>query len=299
MRTGLFWVILNLILIEIHGSFANSYPSCQHDEPASIGYHHAYSVPFISQAPEIDGSLDVSLKTLPARSLSMVIKGDDANPECNIFYRMAYGTQFFYMFISINDTNLYTRDRAYQNGDGFNLVMARAKPHGKRTDEFYVLAGAAEKHNSIVHAKHFFWYYNVHTLFKPTSTDTKLQIKKKDDGITFELLLPWTEIYPYHPWLEDSLGFNLRVVKGTSNGSVNFYYAKMDHRLDSENSTRAYIPLKFNNPHHVKDHQSYVRLKRNHIQAGDSLGLQIATLSADTRSTELHTQINSAEGAII
>ncbi len=253
-------------------------------------------VPFLESAPRIDGCMDSSIMGFEDKALPVCLKSDSANPNISVRYRLAYGTHFFYLFISVRDSVLFTRDRAYQNGDGFNLVLGRTKPEGRRTDEFYVLAASALQQENHISGRHFFWYYNVHTLFKPTGEDTRLAVIKQNDHINFELLLPWSEVYPYHPWLKDSLGFNLRVVKGVKNGGANFYFALPDQRLDSENSTRAYIPLCFEEPLLKNGFQTYARLHRNHIQSGDTITVEAVTLNAAHSENRILTILYSGEG---
>lgn len=253
-------------------------------------------VTFLAEAPRIDGTLDETLSSLPERFFTTLIKVNRENPLVPVHYRLAYGTHFFYVYIEAKSDSLFYRDRAYQNGDGFNLVLALPRHNNEPTDEFNVLACSAVKEKRLEWSRHIFWYYNVNHIFRSTSGATKLEFRKQEGGITFELLLPWKDVYPYHPWITNSLGFNLRFVKGTVNGSKNLYYTLYDNRLDSENSLRRYRRLTFQEPALDTSSQTYLILNRNHIRENDSLAIQSVTLTSQPFTENLHLVIRTGEG---
>lgn len=84
----------------------------------------------------IDG---LSEETLPVRIPTIVKKSRDGNPVTGVAYRLAYGAHFFYLAIEVEDDPIASRDRAYQNGDGFHLALTHTRPDGQPVDRFYVL----------------------------------------------------------------------------------------------------------------------------------------------------------------
>src|SRR5512143_4205236 len=91
-------------------------------------------------APVVDGLLDPGLRGLPRRAFSQVdpVRTDAKPVEAH--YRLAYGTDFLYVYVEAQGDRLTFNDRAYQNGDGFHMVIARPRPGDAPTDEFYVAA---------------------------------------------------------------------------------------------------------------------------------------------------------------
>jgi hypothetical protein len=87
-----------------------------------------------------------------------------------------------------------------------------------------------------------------------------------DGVISFELLLPWQDLHPYHPCLSDGIGFNLGFVKASGQGS--FYYRVLPEGLGDENTPRRYIKLRFAEPALDKGFQTFVGLERNHLSQG-------------------------------
>ena len=75
-------------------------------------------VEYISFEPNIDGKLDEEVSFLKQREFPLVFKYDDSKPVVHANYRIAYSTDFFYVYIEAEADNLVFRDRAYQNGDG-------------------------------------------------------------------------------------------------------------------------------------------------------------------------------------
>ncbi len=244
------------------------------------------AVTYLSQAPAIDGVLDASLRDLPVRRFNLVEKSTSGNPDFALSYRLAYGAQFLYVYIEIEAEALTYRDRAYQNGDGFALVLTHPAPGNAPTREFYVLACSAVDRESMDWTRKIFWYYNVDNIFIPTSDDTKAAFLDGNGTIAFELLLPWSDVHPYHPWLSDGIGFNLAMNKAVGEKGVNSYRV-VDAGIGDENSPREYALLQFEPPHHAGDPQTFVLLDRNNISEGDTLHARAVTVASQPTKEDL------------
>lgn len=243
-------------------------------------------VTYVSQAPAIDGVLDPELRDLPVRRFTMAEKTSLDNPDVALSYRLAYGARFLYVYIEIEAEELSYRDRAYQNGDGYALVLTHPAPGNAPTREFYVLACSAVNRPSMEWTRNVFWYYNVDHLFTPTSDDTKTAFLDGDGTIAFELLLPWKDVHPYHPWLSDAIGFNLAMAKAVGEKDVNSYRV-VDAEIGTENGPREYALLTFEEPRHVGDPQTFALLDRNHIYEGDTLHARAVTVASQAGQEEL------------
>ena len=251
-------------------------------------------VGFLAEAPTIDGILDPSLRDLPRRAFSQVDLFGTGEKPVEAHYRLAYGTNFLYVYVEARGDRLTYNDRAYQNGDGFHMVIARPQPGDAPTDEFYVVACSAVDRPELDWTRRLFWYYNVDKLFVPMSRQAKLESAAHDGVISFELLLPWQDLHPYHPWLSEGIGFNLGFVKASGQGA--FYYRVLPEDLGGENVPRRYIRLRFSEPALDKGIQTFVKLERNHLGQGEALRARAVTLSAGQDTESLSAAVLSGEG---
>lgn len=254
-------------------------------------------ITFLEEMPTINGVLDASLQNLPVRSFNAVIKrkSDTITP---IHYRLAYGTSFLYLYIEANADHLFFRDRAYQNGDGFVLLIAKPKPNNEPADEFYELACSAVNKPEMEWTRRIFWNYNVNKIFSVPSEQTKLEFHEGNGKISFELLLPWDDVRPYHPWISESIGFNLSFCKGVEpTGSV--WHTLLDGHTGSEFSTREYLTLKFQKPTVTKKSQTYFSYKQGHVEEGDNIEVVSATVSNQDQTEMILALFRSAEGDLL
>jgi pimeloyl-ACP methyl ester carboxylesterase len=224
-------------------------------------------VTFLPERPSIDGQLDGQLSSLPVRQFSLLWKNSPDNPVPPAHYRLAYGTDFLYVYIEAEAKGLTYRDRAFQNGDGFSLVIAKPQPDDEPTSEYYVLSCSAVNKPDLEWTRHIFWYYNVNNIFLATSENTRLEFREGDGVISFELLLPWSDVHPYHPWISDAIGFNLQFVKAIGDKELNRYKA-FHGTIGSENLPRWYGYLRFQSPTGVTQPQTFLSTDRRNVEEG-------------------------------
>lgn len=273
----------------------------------------------------IDGLLDPGLETLPERSFSFVWKSSPANAVVPASYRLAYGTDYLYVCIETPGDSLVFRDRAYQNGDGFALLIGAARPDGEPTDEFYVLACSAVDRPQMEWSRTVFWYYNVDHLFRSTGPETRMQARAAFGRLTFELYLPWSDVRPYHPWIGSEIGFALTFTRAVGDHDRNIHLLLGDE-IGAENSPRRYARLEFERP--VRDRgegveasaggeaavpprpeaatpgaptpgswpQTFLSVIEGHAERGDSVRLEIATASPRPFKESLMVHMLSGEG---
>jgi predicted esterase len=252
-------------------------------------------VTFLREAPVIDGMLDKGLESLPVRRFT-VLDPQNADSMVHMNYRMAYGAAFFYLYVEAEAEHLTYRDRAYQNGDGFVMLLARALPDGEPADEFYELACSAVKKPALEWTRRIFWNYNVDKLFVQTGEDAKLETHEGGGRIGFELLLPWSDVRPYHPWLPEGIGFNLTFTKAMEPEGKIYFAAVDDGAVGAEFKKRLYARLRFESPDVNGKPQTFVSLPYGHLTEGDSLRGIAVTASDKPFAENLIVRVNAGEG---
>jgi predicted esterase len=251
-------------------------------------------VPYLDAAPAIDGLLDPSLVGLPVHALTLQSSDADAASVKPPSYRLAYGAGFLYVFVEIDTAQLQQRDRAYQNGDGVVLVVARPRPDDQPTEEFYVL-GFSPGRPAARWQQRFVWYRNVDLEMRPLD-DTVVATTSSGGRSFFEILVPWRDVYPYHPWLSDSMGFNLCVTRALAGTSRARYCAVDDGRVTSEQNPRRYRRLSFEPGRAGSTIQAFAVLDRNHVAEGAAPHLRVAVLASGRSTVGLTTRVLTGEG---
>ena len=252
-------------------------------------------VTFLAKPPVIDGILDKELDHLPARTFSILAKTNRKTPDIHTSYRIAYGADFLYLYLEIADNHLIFRDHAYQNGDGFHLVFAVPHEHNEGSDEYYLLGFSANDIPENAFRK-FIWYYNRERIHRTLSDKTLFEIQHSDSKTGFELLLPWSEVHPYHPWFSESIGFNLCFVKAIGDDDINYYFIIPDDIIHSEQNPRLYSRLKFQEPQLKEGLQTVLMMQRNNILAGESAKATMVTLASSKLKEFIQSCIVTGEG---
>ena len=111
--------------------------------------------------------------------------------------------------------------------------------------------------------------------------------------------MPWPDVHPYHPWLSDGIGFNLRFVKATEDGGRERYLVA-PYSVGAENSNRQYVRLDFETPMLDGDtSQTFALLQPNTIAVGDKLRAMVATVSAEPFTQDLRVGLRAGEGELV
>ncbi len=255
-------------------------------------------ITFLSEAPKIDGVLDGQLKMLPVRNFQIEEKSNSQNPSIDVHYRLAYGTEFFYLFIEVETDRFIYRDRGYQNGDGFIVVLCRPRPDHQPTDEFYVLGFTAQDSSHRDRYRKVLWYYNIDLILKPLSEKTKFEHQMNKGKAGFEVLIPWEEVYPNHPLISPAVGFNLAFIKAIGDREKNWHFVVEDENIESEQSNRRYATCVFQPPILTTGCQSYLIMDR-HCQIGETITATLATVSADSADETISVDLNTDKGELI
>lgn len=270
---------------------AASYSTEQVQSPAEVAGLPA--IPFVETTPVIDGLVDESvvhrMRPVPL-SLMYGESGAVAPPT----FRLAYTATHLYLHVELDAAELDERDRAYQNGDGLILVLAKPLPDGEPTRRFHVL-GFSPGMPAARWQQKFVWYRNVDLEFLPLE-ETLIATASESGRSWFEVLIPWNEVYPTHPWLSEGVGFNLCVTRALAGTASARYCLVEDRRVDSEQNPRRYVPLSFEVPSPGQTVQAAAVLDRNHVRAGESAHLRLATLAPAATEATFALRALSGEG---
>jgi predicted esterase len=253
-------------------------------------------VPYIPQ-PVIDGRLDASLDRLeshefPVRQATATLPTGWA-PR----YRIGYTADSLYLYIEVPEAQLATRDRAYQNGDGYLLVLTIPRADGSPSDEFSVLGFTASGKPLASWQNKIRWYHNVDVSFE-VLREAETATVSENGHTGMELRLPWSTVAPLHPWLTQQIGFNLSYIKAEGETDTSQFLVLDDEKIDAEQSPRRSIPLRFAAPAGAEFH-GFVALSRNHLKAGETAEAQIAVYSPGPLTVRAAARVMNGEQEIV
>jgi predicted esterase len=255
-------------------------------------------VGFLEAEPAIDGRLDEGLAALPARPFSVLVKMNPAAPDTQASFRLAYSGDFLYLYVEVEAGQLICRDRGYQNGDGFILVLNRPLPGNADSPELYML-GYHPTGNDRQAVSQMVWKRNDDWLFAPLGEKggrSRFAVHADGRRIGFEALLRWEEVHPYHPWLPEGIGFNLILAKAIGETDVN-YLAVSAKPAPGPEAFNAYSRLAFASPAPDGGTQVAVTLPKGHIAAGEPLPVRISAAAAAPAREAVGFTFCSGEGA--
>jgi predicted esterase len=255
-------------------------------------------IPFLSHAPVIDGVLTPDKAQLPARRFTHTFKMDPGNPDFDLCYRLAYGTDYLYLYIQVDAETFICRDRGFQNGDGFVLTLAKPQPENAPSPQFTMLGFWPQEDVEQPFAR-LLWGRNGDYPFIPLTSDTQFVVKAnavvgRAGKVGFELCLPWRVSFPYHPWLGD-IGFDLFFVKAVGEGQSNIYTAFLDDLSKITLDATLYARLNFAPPVLDRDIQYALTMDRN-AEQGQAISVQVAALAAQATELPLVFELDSGEG---
>jgi predicted esterase len=261
-----------------------------------IGYGSVKpALAYLNKPPVVDGVLDDALQGLPQHGFMMSMRmgpnqikigaGDDDVP---IHYRMAYGAQFLYLYIEMETPEYVCRDRGYQMGDGFMLILGRPRSWSRPTDDYYILGFSPQDTPAQAWASKIVWQRDYTTILKKLDDDVQFTWKKQSGRVGFELLLPWQVVQPFHPWIQDELGFNLVFVKAVRQQEMLMKTVFPDINMGfGPASNRYYTRLTFKKPQSSDAPMAYLTATRNHLPDTEAIKLETALWSNNGQSQHL------------
>lgn len=241
---------------------------------------------FLNESPVIDAIPDPATAAIPFQKFPYVSSTGSSVKSPEARFRVAYGTGFFYLYVEFDSDSLVSRDRGYQNGDGLILLIGKPVEGHLPTKEFFEMGFTVQDEQSSNWQSKFIWYRNVDLSFKRLQ-ETSFNYRKADHKICLEIMIPWSEVYPYHPWITKELAFNLTAVKASGTRDKIYYSYCDDDFTGSEQKPRNYVLLEPAAPSGDLPLQSYAILSKNHITEGENIKIRFAVLSPDERQYSL------------
>lgn len=259
----------------------------------------AAPVPFLLEPPRVDGLLDEALAALPPRPLPAAAPSAASNPPTDATFRLAYGASFLWVFVESPGGALAFRDRAFQNGDGFHLVLAVPRPDGAPSTEFTVVAVSAVDRPAMEWTRRIAWYRGPDRVFVPLSAAAQSASAVKGGRIGLELLLPWGDVPPLHPWLSPAVGLNLAVVRAVGEREKNVHLLVPDRFVDSEGKPRLSAPVTFEAPRPASGAATFVAAPSGRLRPGEPFRVTAATASAPGAGDAVTVRVRSGEGTLV
>jgi predicted esterase len=235
------------------------------------------TVTYLSDAPKIDGRMDMEVAGLAPHLFGTIERTDSTRSFPEVTYRLAYGADFLYLYIEVPSPSITYRDRGYQNGDGFIVAITSQEKKNQPTRDFYVLGFTPQKDTVSSWQRAFIWYHDVDLAMSPLK-ETRFAWSQFGDTTGYEVMIPWSELYPYHPWLATPMGFNLCWVSAVGDADKAHELVVADDDIQSEQHPRRYTPLSFTPPHSGTN-RAAARMERNNISEGASINALVALVA--------------------
>lgn len=231
---------------------------------------------YIEKQPVINGNLDILFQDR-LMAFKDIHKTNPSITDIKASYFIGYNQEFLYIYIEAEADSFIINDRAYQNGDGFHITLGEPVHDGSPTNKFYVLGFSPSQDWS----RKFRWYWNIDLSMRILGNDVLFETNALEGKISFELLIPWKEVPPYHPWFYESIAFNLCFVKSIHQDSSEriLYFIKADERMQSEQSKRKYINLSFEIPDIDSIPSIYAMPGRNNYMQNEDIIIDLAVHS--------------------
>ncbi len=251
-------------------------------------------VPFLKQAPVIDGMLDKDVFPNPL-VFPHVERSSDDNPINQAYYQFAYGTDFLYVFVRYFALRVETRDRAYQNGDGILLMVGNSKSGNEATDEYMVLGFSA----STGWDGKFQWYFNKELTMKRYGEEVKVMTGHHGYYAEMEVLIPWQTLYPFNPFLQPvPMALNLCFTDAIGEKEKNTFFLVKDDRMQSEDSPRKYLLPEFAPVEASEDPDFFVVLQQSTVLPVDPVVFALYSFYLKADTMLLRSTVYSGENTV-
>jgi predicted esterase len=235
---------------------------------------------FLDFTPIIDGKLDDKLISLQKKEFNHFFQFDNpAVTPTKVNYLLGYTATHLYLYIEAKADSITYRDRGFINGDGFKLLLAK-RQNDSLTDEYYDIAFSPSKDKKYWARKRIWDYNRNQNHGKKLSRETRYEEISENSKCGFEVLLAWKDVYPYHPWFSNPLGYNLYFAKAIPNNAANGYSVVKDEGIwDEEIPKRNFMPIAFEKPKKVNQSIITAQLTKRNIQADEPLQLNLITIA--------------------
>ncbi|HRY31857.1 MAG TPA: alpha/beta hydrolase-fold protein [Bacteroidales bacterium] len=251
-------------------------------------------VPFLKQAPVIDGMFDKDLFPNPI-VFPHVERSSEDNPINQAYYQFAYGTDFLYVFVRYFALQVETRDRAYQHGDGLLLMIGNSKTGSEPTEEYMVLGFSA----STGWDGKFQWYFNKELTMKRFGEEVKVMTGHHGYYAEMEVLIPWQSMYPFNPFLQPvPLAMNLCFTDAIGEKEKNTFFLVKDELMQSEDAPRKYLLPEFSPAEPSDDPDFFMVLQQSTVLPVDPVVFALYSFYRKADTLLLRTTVYSGENTV-
>ena len=260
-------------------------------------------VAFINKTPIIDGQLDSDLEYLNIKKFKYIWQFDNpVTDTVQVTYRMAYTPSHLYLYIETDVDSVSYHRRGYLWGDGYKVLLGIPQKDSL-TNEYYELAYSPSLDKDNRGRQQIFGYNftQIRKYFSKSSTSQEMALNQKSG---FEALIAWDDIKPYHPWFLDEIGFNVYFAKGIESKEhgyiTNGYSLVEDEGIwDEEIPKRNYKPISFENPTSVIKRVIRAKPKKNNLQVGESLIIEVAYFDKQTSNEKLNVTFSDLNSEVV
>lgn len=222
-------------------------------------------------------------------------KSVDPSPDLTVKARFTYDSENFYAAIEALDDLLEFPSRSWRYGDGFYLTFV--DPYkGNESDRFYSFGFSIEEKDQTKVLVNRDGEY-----FPPISTkDIQLQINadEQKNSIVYEIAIPWDNIIPFKPFIQDKWGINLIYVdRDQGKRKILQLYADPNYDTELSNKRKGAV-FNFIN-HSPKSHEFQASMNASHYY-NDSEKMVILAINSPSENTgwKIRYEISSAFGNI-
>jgi len=254
----------------------------------------AVAISFLDAEPTIDGSLAPEKLAIPAQPFRHIIDSATGASPSDATFRVAYGTSFLYVLVQCEGHRITCRDRGYQNGDGFVVVLARPKPDLAPSDEYTLLSFWPQDH-PVRPFRTMLWGTNGRWPLTPLPARVRHAAGVEDGIVSLEALIPWEVVPPHHPWRSERIGIDILFARATPDDKTEVYTIAFEESGQSSIDHVRYVPSEIDPPTPGGSTQIFVQCRRNAAR-DDSLQLETLMLSSEEQEDELVLRLISGEG---
>lgn len=260
-------------------------------------------VAFVNKTPHIDGKLDADLEYLDVKKFNYIWQFDNpVTDTVQVTHRMAYTPSHLYLYIETDVDSVSYHKRGYLWGDGYKVLLGIPQ-QDSLTNEYYELSYSPSLDKNHWERQQIFGYNftQIKKYFSKSSISQEIALSGKSG---FEALIAWEDIKPYHPWFLDEIGYNVYFAKGIESKEhgyiTNGYSIVEDEGIwDEEIPKRNYNPISFQNPVSVIQRVIRAKPKKNNLQVGESLIIEVAHIDKQASNDSIKVTFSNLNSNVI
>ncbi len=224
----------------------------------------------------------------------------ESEASWHVDFLPCYTARYFCLLVRIDSVDIASKDRAYQNGGGFALLLANPKEGNQDTDEFTVFGICPFEERALLQWSRFFVYYKDVDLVFQQSKEAQIVVEKDEHFSYVLVLIPWKLAAPLTPFITKDIGLNLWAAQAIeAEIPVQFHMLLQSDKLIAEQQLRDYAPYELEEPRAPPhEHEITYRLERKHLSLGTSSTMHVAVNSPHKDRIAIRLVIDDTDVAI-